>query len=150
DYGVPWQALAAINEVETDYGRNLAVSSAGATGWMQFMPVTWASFGIDADRSGSANPYDPVDPIFAAARYLRAAGAERNLPLAIFAYNHAASYVNSVELRARLLQLLPPALVDGLTDLMQASYPVAGHLGRYATRDPVAGRVAGQRAALLP
>ena len=36
-----WEVLAAINEIETDYGRNLNVSSAGAVGWMQFMPSTW-------------------------------------------------------------------------------------------------------------
>ncbi|HZU59343.1 MAG TPA: hypothetical protein VE983_00155, partial [Solirubrobacteraceae bacterium] len=33
-YDVPWQVLAAINEIETDYGRNLSVSTAGAVGWM--------------------------------------------------------------------------------------------------------------------
>ena len=38
-YGIRWEVLAAINEIETDYGRNLNVSSAGAMGWMQFMPV---------------------------------------------------------------------------------------------------------------
>ncbi len=37
-YGVRWEILAAINEIETDYGRNLNVSSAGALGWMQFIP----------------------------------------------------------------------------------------------------------------
>ena len=41
EYGVRWEVLAAINEIETDYGRNLDVSSAGALGWMQFMPGTW-------------------------------------------------------------------------------------------------------------
>jgi hypothetical protein len=41
EYDVPWQVLAAINEIETDYGRNLTVSSAGAVGWMQFLPSTW-------------------------------------------------------------------------------------------------------------
>ena len=40
-YNVPWQVLAAINEIETDYGRNLSVSTAGAVGWMQFLPSTW-------------------------------------------------------------------------------------------------------------
>src|SRR5215218_5251996 len=35
-YGVRWEVLAAINEIETDYGRNLNISSAGALGWMQF------------------------------------------------------------------------------------------------------------------
>ena len=43
EYGVRWEILAAINEIETDYGRNLNVSTAGATGWMQFMPATWAA-----------------------------------------------------------------------------------------------------------
>ena len=32
EYGVRWEVLAAINEIETDYGRNLNVSSAGALG----------------------------------------------------------------------------------------------------------------------
>ena len=47
-YGIPWQTLAAINEVETDYGTNLDVSSAGAIGWMQFLPSTWKRYGVDA------------------------------------------------------------------------------------------------------
>ena len=37
EYGIRWEVLAAINEIETDYGRNLNVSSAGAVGWMQFI-----------------------------------------------------------------------------------------------------------------
>ena len=78
-YGVRWEVLAAINEIETDYGRNLNVSSAGATGWMQFMPATWADYGVDANRDGRKDPYNPVDAIFAAARYLRAAGAGRDI-----------------------------------------------------------------------
>src|SRR3954447_2215321 len=44
-YGIRWEILAAINEIETDYGRNLNVSSAGALGWMQFMPSTWKAYG---------------------------------------------------------------------------------------------------------
>ncbi|MEA2469933.1 MAG: hypothetical protein QOE38_932, partial [Thermoleophilaceae bacterium] len=47
-YGIRWEVLAAINEIETDYGRNLNVSSAGAVGWMQFMPQTWRRYGVDA------------------------------------------------------------------------------------------------------
>jgi len=39
-YGVPWQVLAAINKIESDFGRNMGPSSAGAVGWMQFMPDT--------------------------------------------------------------------------------------------------------------
>jgi murein DD-endopeptidase MepM/ murein hydrolase activator NlpD len=95
--------LAAINEIETNYGQNLSASSAGAVGWMQFMPQTWQEWGVDADRDGTANPYSPQDAIFAAARYLRASGAPRDLPGAIFAYNHASWYVSEVLLRARTI-----------------------------------------------
>ena len=78
-YGVPWQILAAINEIETNYGSDQSVSTAGAVGWMQFMPATWLQYGVDALNAGYADPYNPVDAIFAAARYLRAAGAATDL-----------------------------------------------------------------------
>jgi murein DD-endopeptidase MepM/ murein hydrolase activator NlpD len=102
-YGVPWRVLAAINEVETDYGHNLSVSSAGAVGWMQFMPETWKEWAVDADHDGVLNPYSPWDAIFTAARYLAASGASTNLPGAIFAYNHASWYVSEVLARANML-----------------------------------------------
>jgi murein DD-endopeptidase MepM/ murein hydrolase activator NlpD len=124
-YGVPWQILAAINEIETDYGRNLSVSTAGALGWMQFMPATWDSYGEDANGDGVKDPYNPVDAIFAAARYLKAAGAETDLEKAIFAYNHADWYVQSVLLRARVIGGMPADLVGSLTGLTQARFPVA-------------------------
>ena len=76
-YHVPWQILAAINSIETNYGRDLSVSSAGAEGWMQFMPETWAHWGVDANHDGKKDPYDPQDAIFAAARYLQ---RERRAP----------------------------------------------------------------------
>ncbi len=84
EYQVPWQVLAAINEIETDYGRNLSVSSAGAVGWMQFLPSTWKRWAVDANGDGIADPYNPVDAIFTAARYLHAAGASTNLAQAIY------------------------------------------------------------------
>jgi hypothetical protein len=114
-YGVPWEVLAAINEVETDYGQDLSVSSAGAEGWMQFLPQTWAEYGVDATGTGMRDPYSPADAVFAAARYLRAAGSAQSLTGAIFAYNHSSLYVESVMLRARLLAGMPPALLSALT-----------------------------------
>src|SRR5437870_2879218 len=123
-YGVPWQVLAAINEVESDYGRDLNVSSAGAEGWMQFLPSSWASYGVDANSDGFKDPYNPADAIFAAARYLRAAGAAANLRAAIFAYNHSDAYVESVLLRARLLGGTPTELLGAITALTQARFPV--------------------------
>jgi hypothetical protein len=125
EYDVPWQILAGINEIETDYGRNLSVSTAGAVGWMQFLPSTWKRYGQDETGSGYADPYNPVDAIFAAARYLHAAGASTNLAQAIFAYNHASWYVESVLLRAKLIGGMPEALVGALTGLVEGHFPVA-------------------------
>jgi hypothetical protein len=124
EYGVRWEVLAAINEIETDYGRNLNVSSAGALGWMQFMPATWDLYGVDGNRDGLEDPYNPVDAIFTAARYLKAAGAETDLRAAIFAYNHADWYVDSVILRARYIGGLPADLVGSLSGLTQGRFPV--------------------------
>jgi hypothetical protein len=102
-YQVPWQILAAINWIETDYGSNLNTSSAGAIGWMQFMPATWQQYGVAADGHSHPNPYSPQDAIFSAARYLAANGAAQNLPKAIFGYNHAAWYVAEVIWRAQII-----------------------------------------------
>jgi Transglycosylase SLT domain len=133
-YGVPWQILAAINEVETNYGSDLSVSTAGAVGWMQFMPATWIQYGVDALNAGYADPYNPVDAIFAAARYLKAAGASSNLRAAILAYNHSAEYVSSVLLRARLISKYPNAVIATLTGLTDGRLPVRdGRLAWSAT-----------------
>jgi murein DD-endopeptidase MepM/ murein hydrolase activator NlpD len=123
-YGVPWQILAAINEVETDYGRDLSVSSAGAEGWMQFLPSSWASYAVDANGDGYKDPYNPADAIFTAARYLRAAGATTNLRGAIFSYNHSQAYVESVLLRAKLLGGTPSGLLGAITGLTESRFPV--------------------------
>ena len=101
-YGIPWQILASINKIETAFGTNLNVSYAGAVGWMQFMPSTWEAYGVDANGDGRKDPYNPVDGICAAARYLKAAGGTEDLYNAIFAYNHADWYVDEVLLYARL------------------------------------------------
>jgi Transglycosylase SLT domain len=123
-YGIPWQILAAINEVETDYGRDLSVSSAGAEGWMQFLPAEWAQYGVDANGDGYKDPYNPADAIFAAARYLRAAGGASNIKAGIFSYNHSQEYVESVMLRAQLLGGTPPELLGAITGLTEAHFPV--------------------------
>ncbi len=88
--------LAAINGIETAFGTNLNVSSAGAVGWMQFMPETWAGYGVDANGDGVADPFNPEDAIFAAASYLSAAGMPADTYGAIYAYNHADWYVAEV------------------------------------------------------
>jgi hypothetical protein len=125
-YGVPWPILAAINEIETNYGTDLSVSSAGAEGWMQFEPSTWLQYGVDALNAGYADPYNPIDAIYAAARYLNAAGAAHNLSGAILAYNHSEAYVSSVLLRAKLIAAYPNQVIATLTGLIDGRPPVTG------------------------
>ncbi len=150
EYGVRWEVLAAINSIETDYGRNLSVSTAGAEGWMQFMPGTWATYGVDANRDGRKDPYNPVDAIFAAARYLKAAGAGDSLQKAIFSYNHAQWYVDDVLARARALSAIPAEVIGSLSGLTLGRFPIAApstYAGRLDTRAKT-GRVTSGNAAL--
>jgi cell wall-associated NlpC family hydrolase len=95
-YGIPWPVLAGIGKVETDHGRNISTSPAGAAGPMQFMPATWNAYGIDGDGDGRKNINNPADSIFAAANYLHASGAPRRTRQALFAYNHSQRYVAKV------------------------------------------------------
>lgn len=97
--------LAAINKVETSFGTDLSTSSAGAVGWMQFEPSTWAQYGVQPD--GSKAPMDPsawnnpADAIFSAANYLHASGAPGNWQAAILTYNHSQAYLAQVLLLAQ-------------------------------------------------
>jgi transglycosylase-like protein with SLT domain len=92
--GVRWELLAAIASVESDFGRNMATSSAGAIGYGQFLPSSWAAYGEGGD------PYDFRDVLPAMARYLVAAGVSTDIPNAIWAYNHSWEYVALVLGRA--------------------------------------------------
>jgi Transglycosylase SLT domain len=142
-YGIPWQVLAAINEVETDYGRDLSVSSAGAEGWMQFLPSSWNQYAVDANGDGFEDPYNPADAIFTAARYLKAAGGEKDIKAAVFSYNHSQAYVDSVMLRAQLLGGTPPELLSAITGLTEARFPVhaaARFSDGFATAPATAGK----------
>src|SRR5215218_9138668 len=132
EYGIPWEVLASINKIETAFGTNTNVSSAGAVGWMQFLPSSWEQFGLDANGDGKKDPYNPVDAICAAAHYLNLAGGNKDLYQAIFAYNHADWYVQEVLLYARAYGRLPSDLVGSLTGLTEgARFPIAAN-ARYA------------------
>jgi hypothetical protein len=106
--------LAAINEIESGFGQNLGPSSAGAEGWMQFMPSTWAEYGVDANGDGAKDPNNPNDAIFAAARYLRAAGMPDDPEGAVFSYNHADWYVSEVMARAACFSGIGNGAIGGL------------------------------------
>ena len=109
--------LAAINGIETAFGTNLNISSAGAEGWMQFMPETWAGYGVDANGDGVADPFNPEDAIYAAAGYLRAAGAPADWYNAVFAYNHADWYVAEVLANAQCYGQLGGGAIGGAFEL---------------------------------
>ncbi|MDF5758229.1 lytic transglycosylase domain-containing protein [Spongiactinospora sp. TRM90649] len=93
-FGVSWQVLAAVMFVETKFGRVRSPSHTGAKGPMQFMPGTWAAYGMGGDVN------DTGDAILAAANYLHASGAPRDYEKALYAYNHSRRYVNAVLLHA--------------------------------------------------
>jgi len=84
--GVPWALLAAIASVESGFGANMATSWAGAIGYGQFMPASWAHW-------GAGDPYDYRDAIPAMARYLLDHRVLTDIPQAVYGYNHSWEYV---------------------------------------------------------
>jgi soluble lytic murein transglycosylase-like protein len=89
-FGVSRHVLAAVNFIESAFGKVRSASSAGARGPMQFLPATWRHYGLGGDID------DAGDAILGAANYLRAAGAPRSYRRALFAYNHSTAYVDAV------------------------------------------------------
>ena len=89
-FRVAWPVLAAVNFVESAFGRMRNRSTAGAQGPMQFIPSTWAAYGMGGDI------HDPHDAVLGAANYLHANGAPRDYRRALYAYNRSGLYVDAV------------------------------------------------------
>jgi membrane-bound lytic murein transglycosylase B len=98
--------LVAIHDVESGRGDQSETSTAGATGPMQFLPGTWAAYGVDADHDGAADPSDLADALTGATHLLCANGivADGMHESAIWNYNHSWSYVRAVVARAAELR----------------------------------------------
>jgi membrane-bound lytic murein transglycosylase B len=94
-YEIDWEILAAVNFVETRFGRVLGPSSSGARGPMQFLPATWEQYGAGGDI------LDPRDAIPAAARMLAANGGMTRIEEALHAYNNSEAYVDAILTYAR-------------------------------------------------
>jgi soluble lytic murein transglycosylase-like protein len=94
-FHVPWNVLASVNFVESKFGKLRNASASGAQGPMQFMPATWAAYGL------GGNVHDARDAIIGAANYLHTSGAPRNLRRALHAYNPSPAYVDAVLRYAR-------------------------------------------------
>lgn len=101
--GVGWNYLAAINLVETAFGRIEGVSTAGAQGPMQFMPSTFAAFGNGGDI------HSPRDSIMAAGRYLAANGFVGDPDFALYRYNNSQQYVRAIKDYAAVIASAPEA-----------------------------------------
>ena len=100
-FGVRWELLAAVNLVESGFGRLRNSSVAGARGPMQFIPSTWETYGMGGDID------DPRDAILGAASYLSASGAPEDQEAALFAYNRSTSYVEAVSRHAEAIDSDP-------------------------------------------
>jgi len=100
-FGVDWHLLAAVMLTETRMGRIVSNSSAGAQGPMQFIPSTWAAYGLGGDI------HDPHDAVLAAANYLSANGAPSDDRRALFHYNPVPAYVTAVSRYARAMERDP-------------------------------------------
>jgi membrane-bound lytic murein transglycosylase B len=98
-FGVPWNVLAAVNFVESAFGKLRSASAAGAQGPMQFMPSSWRAYGM------GGNVHDPHDAILGAANHLRASGARRDLRRALYAYNPSRYYVDAILRYAREIKV---------------------------------------------
>ena len=94
-FEIPWNVLAAVNFVETKFGKLRSASAAGAQGPMQFMPATWRRYGL------GGNVQDVHDAIIGAANYLHASGAPQDLRNALHHYNPSHAYVDAVLRYAR-------------------------------------------------
>jgi soluble lytic murein transglycosylase-like protein len=99
-FHVPWNVLASVNFVESKFGKLRNASASGAQGPMQFMPGTWAAYGLGGDV------HDAHDAILGAAHYLHASGAPRNMRRALHAYNPSPAYVDAVLRYARRMPVL--------------------------------------------
>ena len=97
-FGVPVPVLAAVNYVESSFGKLRNDSVAGAQGPMQFIAATWAAYGLGGDIQ------DPRDAILGAANYLHANGSPADDARALFRYNPSPLYVDAVQRYARRMR----------------------------------------------
>ncbi|HEX3806623.1 MAG TPA: transglycosylase SLT domain-containing protein [Gaiellaceae bacterium] len=105
-FGVRWQLLAAINFIESAFGRVRNESGDGAQGPMQFEPATWKAYGL------GGNIHDTRDAIMGAANYLAANHGSTDERTALFHYNPSPLYVDAVLHYAHRIAHVPTAFLE--------------------------------------
>ena len=105
-FGIRWQLLAAVNFVESAFGKVRNASTAGAQGPMQFEPATWRTYGLGGNVHGAH------DAILGAANYLHSQGGGHDERRALFAYNHSSLYVDAVLHYAHRITHVPSAFSE--------------------------------------
>jgi Transglycosylase SLT domain len=101
--GIPLDGRPGVAEIkDTDGGKwDGDRTYDRAVGSMQFIPSSWATFGVDGDGDGKTDPFDIDDAATSAAKYLCLAGggdlsnevSQRN---AVYSYNRSTAYVDTV------------------------------------------------------
>ena len=101
--GIPLDGRPGVAEIkDTDGGKwDGDTTFDRAVGPMQFIPGSWAAFGVDGDGDGKADPFDIDDAAASAAKYLCRAGggdlsSEASQRNAVYSYNRSTSYVDTV------------------------------------------------------
>jgi membrane-bound lytic murein transglycosylase B len=102
-FGIRWELLAAINFVESDFGRARTTAKANAQGPMQFQPATWREYGL------GGNVYQARDSILAAANLLAANGGRTDERAALRHYNLSPLYWDAVLHFANRMATVPTA-----------------------------------------
>jgi Transglycosylase SLT domain. len=102
-FGIRWELLAAINFVESDFGRARTTAKADAQGPMQFESATWRAYGMGGDV------YNEHDAVLAAANLLGANGGRTNELAALGHYNLSPLYWDAVLHLAHRIATVPAA-----------------------------------------
>lgn len=124
-----------------------------ALGPMQFIPQTWAVYGVDANGDGRADVFNINDAALGAARYLCANGGNLRTPAgqvrAVLAYNHSDQYVSQVLALADAYRLGLPVKGIPVGNITGALPPISAP-GPYAVNPGPPTAIIGTAAAAVP
>lgn len=73
-FGIPWEILYGLHLIETGLRDGPIGNGSGPQGPLQFLPGTWAAYGIDGNGDGTADINNAIDAIHGAANYLATHG----------------------------------------------------------------------------